>query len=60
MTVGMFIAGFAIAFSKGWLMTFVLLSSLPLIGITGYIFVWSVQSKDQNSSKDYSEAGGLA
>ncbi len=56
----MFIAGFAIAFSKGWLMTFVLLSSLPLIGITGYIFVWSVQSKDQNSSKDYSEAGGLA
>lgn len=53
MTIGMFIAGFAIAFSKGWLMTFVVLSSLPLIGLTGYIFMWSIQQKDQQTSKDY-------
>lgn len=60
MTIGMFIAGFAIAFTKGWLMTFVVLASIPLIGLTGYVFVWSVQTKDQQSSKDYAEAGGLA
>lgn len=60
MTVGMFIAGFAIAFSVGWLMTLVMLSCIPAIGLTGYIFMWSVQQKDQKTSKNYAEAGGLA
>lgn len=54
MTLGMFIAGFAIAFSYGWLMTIVLLASIPAIGFTGYIFMWSISQKDQKSSKDYS------
>ena len=53
MTFGMFIAGFAIAFSYGWLMTFILLVSIPAIGLTGYIFVKSIQQKDQKGSKDY-------
>lgn len=60
MTLGMFIAGFAIAFSVGWLMTLVMLSVIPVIGLTGYIFMWSVQRKDQKISAYYSEAGGLA
>jgi ATP-binding cassette subfamily B (MDR/TAP) protein 1 len=60
MTLGMFIAGFAIAFNYGWLMTFVLLVSIPAIGLTGYVFMRSIQQKDQKSSKDYAEAGGLA
>jgi len=60
MTIGMFIAGFVIAFSIGWLMTFVMLSCIPAIGLTGYVFMWSVQQKDQKTSKDYAEAGGLA
>jgi hypothetical protein len=38
MTFGMFIAGFAIAFSYGWLMTFVLIVSIPAIGLTGICF----------------------
>ena len=53
MTLGMFIAGFAIAFNYGWLMTFVLLVSIPAIGLTGYVFMRSIQQKDQKSSKDY-------
>lgn len=60
MTLGMFIAGFAIAFSIGWLMTFVMLACIPAIGLTGYVFMWSVQQKDEKTSKDYAEAGGLA
>lgn len=60
MTVGMFISGFAMAFSIGWLMTVVILATIPLIGITGYIFMWSVQVKDKRTSKDYAYAGGLA
>lgn len=51
MTIGMFIAGFAIAFSKGWLMTLVVLGSIPLIGLTGYVFMWSIQEKDQQTAK---------
>jgi ABC-type multidrug transport system fused ATPase/permease subunit len=53
MTFGMFIAGFAIAFNYGWLMTLVLLVSIPAIGISGYVFMLSIQRKDQNSAKDY-------
>lgn len=53
MTFGMFIAGFAIAFSYGWLMTFVLIVSIPAIGMTGYVFMISIQQKDQKSSQDY-------
>lgn len=53
MTFGMFIAGFAIAFSYGWLMTFVLIVSIPAIGLTGYVFMKSIQQKDQKGSKDY-------
>ena len=47
MTIGMFIAGFAIAFSKGWLMTLVILCSIPAIGISGYFFVTALQNKDK-------------
>lgn len=60
MTVGMFVAGFGIAFGYGWLMTLVVAASLPLIGGTGFIFMWSIGEKDKKSAKDYSTAGGLA
>lgn len=60
MTISMFIAGFIIAFINGWLMTFVLLASLPLIGVSGYFFINSTQQKDKNLEKDYAKAGGKA
>ena len=60
MTIGMFIAGFAIAFSKGWLMTLVVLCSLPAIGLSGWLYIYAIQTMDSQSAKDYSTAGGLA
>ena len=38
MTMAMFVAGFAIAFSKGWLMTLVCIAGLPLVVISGALF----------------------
>jgi len=60
MTLGMFIAGFAIAFSKGWLMTLVAMCSVPAIGLAGYLYIYSIGTMDSKSAKDYAKAGGLA
>ena len=60
MTLGMFIAGFAIAFSTGWLMTLVVLATLPALGFAGAIFMTAVQEKDSKSAKDYAKSGGKA
>ncbi len=60
MTVGMLIAGFAIAFSVGWLMTLVMLACIPVISLAGYVFMWSAEQKNKITSKDYAQAGGLA
>jgi ATP-binding cassette subfamily B (MDR/TAP) protein 1 len=42
---GTFIGGFIIAFIKGWVMTLVCLAAFPLIGIAGYLYMRSLQSK---------------
>lgn len=60
MTLGMFIAGFAIAFSTGWLLTLVTLCSIPAIGLAGYLYIFAIGSMDSKSAKDYATAGGLA
>lgn len=60
MTIGMFIAGFTIAFSTGWLLTLVTLCSLPAIGFAGYLYINAIENVDAKSAKDYSKAGGLA
>lgn len=46
MTIAMFIAGFAIAFSKGWTMTLVCIASLPAIGLGGYLYSTAIAKKD--------------
>lgn len=38
MTIAMFITGFAIAFSKGWLMTLVCIAGLPLVFVGGALY----------------------
>lgn len=60
MTIAMFIAGFTIAFIKGWLMTLVSLASLPAIGLGGYLYSTAIAKKDSELEKEYSEAGGKA
>jgi ABC-type amino acid transport system permease subunit len=42
MTLGMFIAGFALAFASGWLLTLVVLASLPVLGLTGAFYVTAI------------------
>ncbi len=58
MAIGMFIGGFTIAFIKGWLMTLVVAYTLPVLGITGYLFLKFVGDKDKVSQQNYMEAGG--
>lgn len=60
MTFGMFVAGFTIAFVTGWLMTLVILTSIPALGFAGFLYISAVQGKDKHSSKDYGKAGGRA
>ena len=60
MTFGSLIAGFAIAFAKGWLMAVVTVSSLPAIGLGGYFYMTVISSQDKQNQKDYAEAGGRA
>lgn len=60
MTIGMTISGFIIAFIEGWLLTLVLLVSLPCIAFTGYLFMLAIQNKDKAGEKNYAKAGGRA
>lgn len=54
-----FVGGFVIAFNKGWLLTFVLLSSIPLLVIAGgftFMFISKISSQGQSS---YAKAATL-
>jgi hypothetical protein len=42
MTLGMFIAGFAVAFSTGWLMTLVVLTTIPALGLAGAVYITAI------------------
>jgi ATP-binding cassette subfamily B (MDR/TAP) protein 1 len=59
-TFAMFVAGFIIAFVKGWKMTLVTLCAIPAIAIFGGIYVTAVQTKDKRNSEYYAKAGGMA
>lgn len=59
-TFAMFVAGFIIAFIKGWKMTFVTLASIPALAIAGAIYVTAIQTKDKRNAKFYAKAGGMA
>lgn len=47
MTFAMFIAGFGIAFSKGWAMTLVCIASLPVIGLGAFLYVRAISKKNR-------------
>lgn len=58
--VGTGIGGITVAFTQGWLMTLVCLAGIPLIGISGFIYMRSLQLKSKEFQKIYSKAGGQA
>ena len=60
MTVAMLVAGFVFAFVTGWLMTLVVLATLPALAISGYFYMKVISDKDKVQEKKYSSAGGKA
>jgi ATP-binding cassette subfamily B (MDR/TAP) protein 1 len=60
MTIATLIAGFVFAFITGWLMTLVVLATIPALGIAGYFYMKVIGDKDKNEQKSYSKAGGRA
>ncbi len=58
--LGTFITGFIIAFIKGWLMTLVVSTTLPVMAMAGYFYLKVIQNKDKKLQADYAKAGGRA
>ena len=47
MTLSMFISGFVIAFVTGWLLSFVVLATIPGLIIAGVAYMMTIASKDE-------------
>jgi ATP-binding cassette subfamily B (MDR/TAP) protein 1 len=45
--IGTLISGFVFAFISGWLMTLVLLASLPALAIAGGLYMKAIGNKDK-------------
>ena len=60
MTLAMLIAGFIVAFLKGWLLTLVNLCAMPTVVFGGYLYASAITNTDKNQYKDYESAGGRA
>ena len=58
MTFSMFIGGFIFSFITGWLMTLVVIATLPVLLFAGYLFITAIINKNQE--KQYFLAGGRA
>ena len=60
MTVATLIAGFIFAFVTGWLMTLVILATIPALLISGFFYMKVITEKDKDEQKNYMKAGGRA
>lgn len=60
MSITTLVAGFAFAFAVGWLMTLVVLATIPALGISGVFYMKVIEGKDIMSKKKYNKAGGKA
>ena len=47
MTIATLVAGFIFAFVTGWLMTLVMLATIPALGIAGYFYIRVIGEKDK-------------
>ncbi|KAK9161866.1 hypothetical protein Syun_008207 [Stephania yunnanensis] len=54
-----FVGGFVIAFIKGWLLTLVLLSSIPLLVICGAVFTMFLSKMTTRGQAAYGQAGSI-
>ncbi|KAJ3036334.1 Multidrug resistance protein 1 [Rhizophlyctis rosea] len=55
-----FIAGFVVAFVKGWRLSLVLLASLPLMGVVGSVMVFIITKYVGKGQDAYADAGAVA
>ncbi|XP_072967585.1 ABC transporter B family member 11-like [Typha angustifolia] len=57
--VATFLGGFVIAFVRGWLLSLVMLSSIPPVVIAGAIMSWLVSKISSRGQARYSDAGNV-
>ncbi|KAF9922621.1 Multidrug resistance protein 1 [Linnemannia zychae] len=55
-----FIAGFIIAFARGWRLSLVMLSLVPLLAFTGYLMAIVIRRNSVKSQGHYARAGAIA
>ena len=60
MPIATLISGFVFAFVTGWLMTLVILATLPALAIAGGIYVSILAGNQEIQEKSYAKAGGRA
>ncbi|KAG0076384.1 ATP-binding cassette, sub-B (MDR TAP), member 4, partial [Podila epicladia] len=60
MSLTMFVAGFVIAFSNGWRMSLVLMSTVPLMAVCGALMAKYTTESSVEGQGSYAKAGGLA
>ena len=60
MALSSVLSGFVFAFISGWLMTLVVLSVVPALGIAGVIYISAIMGKDKREKINYAKAGGKA
>ena len=60
MAIATLISGFIFAFSTGWLMSLVMLATLPFFGLAGAFFLYTLEGKDKKEKEAYAKAGERA
>ena len=60
MPIATLISGFVFAFISGWLMSLVVIASLPALAFAGIMYVTVLSSNEEEQEKAYSKAGGRA
>ena len=56
----MSICGFVVGFSRGWKLSFVILSTIPATFIAGFLFSFFLGKVKKDTANAYSSAGGCA
>ncbi|EEC79641.1 hypothetical protein OsI_20863 [Oryza sativa Indica Group] len=54
-----FVGGFVVSFTKGWLLSCVMLSSIPPIIIAGATMSWTISKLSTHGQSKYNEAGNV-
>jgi len=59
-SIAMMISGFLIGYIFGWQLALVLTSLIPLLGISGTLYVFSIQKQTSVTAKSYAAAGAIS